>query len=522
MAEGRREYNDFINSARVQVLYAVPHHINVVRFLGIVSRSNPLMVATELCSHGDLQSLLRSSRPDRPDGEGRLTICDCLKMAADVARGMAYLSNQDFVHRDLCARNCLVHDNLTVKISGFDSSFTMEGSPNEIKNGHITMNVRWMSPQVISDGDYTTKSDVWSYGILLFECVTFAGKPYPNLSNQQVCDEVVRGHTMAMPDHCPHSIYRIMRRCWHIGPQSRPDFEDLLGMTSEELRRAKEGRLDEYSRNGSSTSLVPSRRTSVGTGRRPSQLSSVQHPPRKAPRPSQVMRENPAARSSPNMLQAQLLRGSKIQLQAKPPTKRQFEHRPKPSSSAETAPQLPTELLTRSDRPTIPADTANAPRMAGMRSQMGNNTLGRSIKKGAADLKRRQPDFGGSSETLSTSVSTSISPAPSPPPRHSIAQPVPSVLSYGTSAFENVDRANPLFARPSEDALSWDTTLDPEAVSMEPIYYMDPDTNDILPASQYEQAAGYDIFTRQHVSRAPNGRHLADPDDPEMVFVQIH
>eukprot|EP00045_Choanoeca_perplexa_P008212 m.75374 g.75374 ORF g.75374 m.75374 type:complete len:885 (+) comp14402_c0_seq1:85-2739(+) len=544
LPEGRRERGDFIDTARLMMLYAVPHHINVVRFLGIVSQSTPVLAVTELCSHGSLQSVLRGARPDHDGGEARLSMVECLKMAADVARGMAYLSNQGFVHRDLCARNCLVHDNLTVKISGFDSSLILEGSPLVVKNGHMTMNVRWMSPQVISDGDYTTTSDVWSYGVLLFECVTFAAKPYPELSNQQVCEEVMRGHTMSLPPSCPHAIYRIMRRCWHIGAHSRPDFEDLLGSTSDELRRAKEGRLGEYSNAGSSSSLVSSRRPSVhDRNRRPSGLgpsrrgtdhgqipfNAVQPGAKRVPRPSQIMRDNPNARISPNMMQAQLLHGSRMDIRGvpKPPPRTSFGSRSDGASAhnqepVPAAPMLPNELLTRNERPTRASDVASAPRMAGLRKNMGKNTLNRSIKAGVHGLKR----VGLDNEPADTSTSMSVPVRVSAPStgRPSIPDLVPAVLTGGTSAFENVDRANPLFGGGNSDdelegnAPVWKSGSTPK----EPLYYLDPETNELLPARSFEMDAAYDLYIKQHESEASPGDHLTDPDEPGMVYVRVN
>ncbi|EDQ90614.1 uncharacterized protein MONBRDRAFT_24187 [Monosiga brevicollis MX1] len=294
MPPGSPEYSNFVIAARIMRAYAVPHHMNVLRFLGLCWDSETLMVVTEFCSRGSLQHVLRNARPSQGQDSPHLNLLDRIKMAADVARGMAYLANQEFVHRDLCARNCLVHENMTAKISGFDASTMVNQSPMDMQNGQNILNVRWMAPQVLTEARFSNKSDVWSFGVLLFECMTFASKPYADLSNGDVCHQ--RGFKLTRSAWgTGMSSYRIMRSCWHMGPSSRPDFEDLLSALSEELRGFQERGIqaEDFQDAGD-------HRLSQASSRSGSK-------PKLVPRPSQFIMSHSSTNVHPSLMQAQAM-----------------------------------------------------------------------------------------------------------------------------------------------------------------------------------------------------------------------
>ena len=160
----------------------------MVKLLGVVSQGQPTLVVMELMEKGDLKTYLRSHRPDVCENFSQQppTLKRILQMAAEIADGMAYLAAKKFVHRDLAARNCMVCDDLTVKIGDFGMTRDIYETDYYRKGTKGLLPVRWMAPESLKDGVFTCFSDVWSYGVVLWEMVTLASQPYQGLSNDQV------------------------------------------------------------------------------------------------------------------------------------------------------------------------------------------------------------------------------------------------------------------------------------------------------------------------------------------------
>ncbi|GCB60385.1 hypothetical protein scyTo_0012731 [Scyliorhinus torazame] len=158
-----------------------------------------------------------------------LTINDLLEMSAQVASGMAYLEVQNYIHRDLAARNVLVGENNICKVADFGLArvfITDDDAVYQAREG-TRFPVKWTAPEAIHSNKFSIKSDVWSFGILLYEIITFGKMPYPGLTNYQVIQEVGRGYRMPCPSECPPTLYEIMLDCWKDKDMDRPTFETL-------------------------------------------------------------------------------------------------------------------------------------------------------------------------------------------------------------------------------------------------------------------------------------------------------
>lgn len=231
-----RERIEFLNEASVMKAFNTTH---VVQLLGVVSQGQPTLVVMELMANGDLKSYLRSHRPDADSynsSPGRYppTLKRILQMAIEIADGMAYLAAKKFVHRDLAARNCMVAEDLTVKIGDFGMTRDIYETDYYRKGTKGLLPVRWMAPESLKDGVFTSSSDVWSYGVVLWEMATLASQPYQGLSNDQVLRYVIDGGIMERPENCPDKLYTLMRVCWQHKPQARPSFLDLETMLLED------------------------------------------------------------------------------------------------------------------------------------------------------------------------------------------------------------------------------------------------------------------------------------------------
>jgi len=140
---------------------------------------------------------------------------------------MNYLSSQDFVHKDLAARNCMVGKDLKVKIGFLSLSYDLYNA-EYFRFNNVLIPLRWMPPEAIFDDDFTEKSDVWSYGVLVWEIYTFGQMPYHDRPNEEVLKCVKNDLRLNKPDNCPDTVLEVMEKCWEGNPLARPTFQELL------------------------------------------------------------------------------------------------------------------------------------------------------------------------------------------------------------------------------------------------------------------------------------------------------
>ncbi|XP_054999430.1 insulin-like growth factor 1 receptor [Sorex araneus] len=233
-AASMRERIEFLNEASVMKEFNCHH---VVRLLGVVSQGQPTLVIMELMTRGDLKSYLRSLRPEMENNPvlAPPSLSKMIQMAGEIADGMAYLNANKFVHRDLAARNCMVAEDFTVKIGDFGMTRDIYETDYYRKGGKGLLPVRWMSPESLKDGVFTTHSDVWSFGVVLWEIATLAEQPYQGLSNEQVLRFVMEGGLLDKPDNCPDMLFELMRICWQYNPKMRPSFLEIICSIKDEL-----------------------------------------------------------------------------------------------------------------------------------------------------------------------------------------------------------------------------------------------------------------------------------------------
>lgn len=215
---------DFLREASIMKQFDTYH---VVKLMGVVSTTTPVYVVMEFMENGDLKSFLRSLREVHKK-EKKTLVDGIYLMAAQIADGMAYLASKKFVHRDLAARNCMVGEDRVVKIGDFGLTRDIYVNDYYRRDTHSRLPVRWMAPESLKDNLYTSASDVWSFGIVLWEIVTFSAYPYQGQSNDEVIKRVIHGFTMPRPEHCPDKLYHIMERCWRKDDRDRPTFMDIV------------------------------------------------------------------------------------------------------------------------------------------------------------------------------------------------------------------------------------------------------------------------------------------------------
>nr|XP_039261485.1 proto-oncogene tyrosine-protein kinase ROS-like isoform X1 [Styela clava]XP_039261486.1 proto-oncogene tyrosine-protein kinase ROS-like isoform X1 [Styela clava] len=205
------------------------NHENILSLIGVCLDNEPQYLLLELMEGGDLLHYLRDARSDSLISL-KLTMADLLDISLDVAAGCKYLEEQRFVHRDLAARNCLVStkeyrtETRIVKIGDFGLARDIYKSDYYHKAGEGLLPVRWMAPESLVDNIYTSQSDVWSFGVLLWEILTFGQQPYPARTNIEVLQYVRNGGRLKKPHDCPDDFYSLMIKCWHNTPTLRPSF----------------------------------------------------------------------------------------------------------------------------------------------------------------------------------------------------------------------------------------------------------------------------------------------------------
>uniref|UniRef100_A0A8C3AI33 Tyrosine-protein kinase receptor n=1 Tax=Cyclopterus lumpus TaxID=8103 RepID=A0A8C3AI33_CYCLU len=227
-----RERIEFLNEASVMKEFNCHH---VVRLLGVVSQGQPTLVIMELMTRGDLKSHLRSLRKENSTSQVLPPLKKMNQMTGEIADGMSYLNANKFVHRDLAARNCMVAEDFTVKIGDFGMTRDIYETDYYRKGGKGLLPVRWMSPESLKDGVFTTMSDVWSFGVVLWEIATLAEQPYQGMSNEQVLRFVMEGGLLDKPDNCPDMLFELMRMCWQYNPKMRPSFLEIISSIKDDL-----------------------------------------------------------------------------------------------------------------------------------------------------------------------------------------------------------------------------------------------------------------------------------------------
>ncbi|CAH1996824.1 unnamed protein product [Acanthoscelides obtectus] len=223
--------------SEMEMMKMIGKHINIINLLGCCTQGGPLYVVVEYAPYGNLRDFLRQHRPssgyELAVGEKKekktLTQKDLVSFAYQVARGMEYLASRRCIHRDLAARNVLVSDDYILKIADFGLARDIHCNDYYRKTTDGRLPVKWMAPEALFHRVYTTQSDVWSYGILLWEIMTLGGTPYPSVPSVEKLFQLLRnGHRMEKPPCCSLEIYMLMRECWSYQPNERPVFSELV------------------------------------------------------------------------------------------------------------------------------------------------------------------------------------------------------------------------------------------------------------------------------------------------------
>ncbi|KAM8931617.1 tyrosine-protein kinase Mer [Lycaon pictus] len=223
----QREIEEFLSEAACMKDF---NHPNVIRLLGVCiemsSQGIPKpMVILPFMKYGDLHTYLLYSRLDT--GPKHIPVQILLKFMVDIAQGMEYLSNRNFLHRDLAARNCMLRDDMTVCVADFGLSKKIY-SGDYYRQGRIAkMPVKWIAIESLADRVYTSKSDVWAFGVTMWEIATRGMTPYPGVQNHEMYDYLLHGHRLKQPEDCLDELYEIMHSCWRADPLDRPTFSVL-------------------------------------------------------------------------------------------------------------------------------------------------------------------------------------------------------------------------------------------------------------------------------------------------------
>ncbi|XP_045684645.1 tyrosine-protein kinase Mer [Phyllostomus hastatus] len=223
----QREIEEFLSEAACMKDFS---HPNVIRLLGVCiemgSQGSPKpMVILPFMKYGDLHTYLLYSRLEA--GSKYIPVQTLVKFMVDIAQGMEYLSNRNFLHRDLAARNCMLRDDMTVCVADFGLSKKIY-SGDYYRQGRIAkMPVKWIAIESLADRVYTSKSDVWAFGVTMWEIATRGMMPYPGIQNHEIYDYLLHGHRLKQPEDCLDELYGIMHSCWRAEPLDRPTFSML-------------------------------------------------------------------------------------------------------------------------------------------------------------------------------------------------------------------------------------------------------------------------------------------------------
>ncbi|XP_041840653.1 ephrin type-B receptor 4b isoform X2 [Melanotaenia boesemani] len=224
-----KQRRDFLSEASIMGQF---QHPNIIHLEGVITTSCPVMILTEFMENGALDSFLRMN-------DGQFTTIQLVGMLRGIAAGMKYLSDMSFVHRDLAARNILVNSNLVCKVSDFGlSRFLTENSSDPTYTSSLggKIPIRWTAPEAIAYRKFTSASDAWSYGIVMWEVMSYGERPYWDMSNQDVINAIEQDYRLPPPPDCPASLHALMLDCWQKERGNRPRFCDVVAALDRLIR----------------------------------------------------------------------------------------------------------------------------------------------------------------------------------------------------------------------------------------------------------------------------------------------
>uniref|UniRef100_A0A3B5MBG3 receptor protein-tyrosine kinase n=1 Tax=Xiphophorus couchianus TaxID=32473 RepID=A0A3B5MBG3_9TELE len=222
-----KQRRDFLSEASIMGQF---DHPNVIHLEGVVTKSSPVMIITEFMENGSLDTFLRQN-------DGQFTVIQLVGMLRGIASGMKYLADMNYVHRDLAARNILVNSNLVCKVSDFGLSRFLEddtSDPTYTSGGKIP--IRWTAPEAIQYRKFTSASDVWSYGIVMWEVMSYGERPYWDMTNQDVINAIEQDYRLPPPMDCPNALHQLMLDCWQKDRNNRPKFSQIVNNLDKMIR----------------------------------------------------------------------------------------------------------------------------------------------------------------------------------------------------------------------------------------------------------------------------------------------
>uniref|UniRef100_A0A8C6PS74 receptor protein-tyrosine kinase n=1 Tax=Nothobranchius furzeri TaxID=105023 RepID=A0A8C6PS74_NOTFU len=224
-----KQRRDFLSEASIMGQF---DHPNVIHLEGVVTKSSPVMIITEFMENGSLDTFLRQN-------DGQFTVIQLVGMLRGIASGMKYLADMNYVHRDLAARNILVNSNLVCKVSDFGLSRFLEDDTSDptytsALGGKIP--IRWTAPEAIQYRKFTSASDVWSYGIVMWEVMSYGERPYWDMTNQDVINAIEQDYRLPPPMDCPSALHQLMLDCWQKDRNNRPKYSQIVNNLDKMIR----------------------------------------------------------------------------------------------------------------------------------------------------------------------------------------------------------------------------------------------------------------------------------------------
>lgn len=267
----------FLEEALIMQQFDHPH---IIRLIGICSDTRPVWIVMELARHGEMRAYLQNNRH-------RLDLCTLVMYAYQLSTALSYLESKKFVHRDIAARNVLVSAHDCVKLGDFGLSRVVEDQ-SYYKASKGKLPIKWMAPESINFRRFTTASDVWMFGVCIWEILMFGIKPFQGVKNNDVIGKIENGERLPLPPGCPPSLYNLMCVCWSYEPSKRPSFSDLKLYLSEILNEERNRQEEEMRRDNRRIQEISWR----------SSGSDIEEPP---PKPARPMHPMSPTGSTPNL-----------------------------------------------------------------------------------------------------------------------------------------------------------------------------------------------------------------------------